>query len=226
MTEPVLERLTTAVYTFPTPGPEADGTLEWDATTAVTVQLEAGGCRGLGWTYSSPAAAEIVRRSPGWRPCTSGTRSTSPAAGRRCTVPGATSAPVASYLQAISAVDIAWWDLKARLLDVPLTELLGRCRDSVPIYGSGGFTTLDESELAEQVQWWRSVGLHRDEDQDRRVVGHQRGTRPAAGRPAAPGGRGRCRADGRRQRRVHASARRCGSAPSSTSWACAGSRSR
>ena len=36
------------------------------------------------------------------------------------------------YMQAMSAVDIAWWDLKARLLDVPLTALLGRCRDSVP----------------------------------------------------------------------------------------------
>jgi L-alanine-DL-glutamate epimerase-like enolase superfamily enzyme len=53
---------------------------------------------------------------------------------------------------------MAWWDLKARLLDVPLTWLLGRSRDSVPIYGSGGFTTLSERELAEQVQWWQSVG--------------------------------------------------------------------
>jgi L-alanine-DL-glutamate epimerase-like enolase superfamily enzyme len=157
VTEPVLERLTTAVYTFPTPGPEADGTLEWNASTAVTVQLEAGGCRGLGWTYSSPAAAEIVRShlagavhernavdiAAGWQAMHR--------AGRNLGTRGL-------YLQAMSAVDIAWWDLKARLLDVPLTRLLGRCRDSVPIYGSGGFTTFDESELADQVQWWRSVG--------------------------------------------------------------------
>ncbi|GAA5028047.1 hypothetical protein GCM10023258_23270 [Terrabacter aeriphilus] len=50
----------TAVYRFPTPQPEADGTLAWRATTAVTVTLEAGGCTGLGWTYSSRAAAAVV----------------------------------------------------------------------------------------------------------------------------------------------------------------------
>ncbi|HEY4563949.1 MAG TPA: mandelate racemase, partial [Thermoanaerobaculia bacterium] len=47
----------TGVYRFPTPSPEADGTLEWDATTAVTAEVTAGGHTGLGWTYSSPAAA-------------------------------------------------------------------------------------------------------------------------------------------------------------------------
>jgi L-alanine-DL-glutamate epimerase-like enolase superfamily enzyme len=61
-------------------------------------------------------------------------------------------------MQAISAVDMAWWDLKARLLDLPLSGLLGRCRDEVPIYGSGGFTTLTDRQLEEQVQWWRSAG--------------------------------------------------------------------
>ena len=42
---------------------------------------------------------------------------------------------------AISAVDIALWDLKARLLGVALSSLLGRPRDAVPVYGSGGFTS-------------------------------------------------------------------------------------
>jgi L-alanine-DL-glutamate epimerase-like enolase superfamily enzyme len=39
---------------------------------------------------------------------------------------------------AISAVDTALWDVKARRLGVPLAILLGRCRQVVPIYGSGG----------------------------------------------------------------------------------------
>jgi L-alanine-DL-glutamate epimerase-like enolase superfamily enzyme len=42
---------------------------------------------------------------------------------------------------AISAVDVALWDLKARLLDRPLVQLLGATRSAVPIYGSGGFTS-------------------------------------------------------------------------------------
>jgi L-alanine-DL-glutamate epimerase-like enolase superfamily enzyme len=61
-------------------------------------------------------------------------------------------------MQAVSAVDVAWWDLKARLLDVPLGDLLGRCRDDVPVYGSGGFTTLDDAQLADQVEGWAKAG--------------------------------------------------------------------
>ena len=158
VTEPVLERLTTAVYTFPTPGPEADGTLEWNATTAVTVQLEAGGCRGLGWTYSSPAAAEIVRGhlagavhernavdiAAGWAghaPCRAQPRHPWPLpAGderRRHRLVGPEGAV------ARRAADPAAGSMPRQ-----------RARSTAP----GGFTTLDESELADQVQWWRSAG--------------------------------------------------------------------
>ena len=154
---PPITRLTTDVYSFPTPEPEADGTLSWTATTAVTVQLEAGDHRGLGWTYSSPAAASVIGHhlaaevhdrdafdiAAGWQ-----------AMHRACRNLGTKGL----VMQAISAVDIAWWDLKARLLDVPLAGLLGQCRDEVPIYGSGGFTTLTHAQLREQVAWWRSVG--------------------------------------------------------------------
>ena len=41
---------------------------------------------------------------------------------------------------AISAVDAALWDLKARLLELPLVALLGAARAAVAVYGSGGFT--------------------------------------------------------------------------------------
>jgi L-alanine-DL-glutamate epimerase-like enolase superfamily enzyme len=62
------------------------------------------------------------------------------------------------WLQAMSAVDVAWWDLRARLLDRPLARLFGRCRESVPVYGSGGFTTMDDEQLAAQVAEWRNLG--------------------------------------------------------------------
>ena len=61
-------------------------------------------------------------------------------------------------MQAISAVDIALWDLKARLLNIPLTDLLGRVRDTVPVYGSGGFTTLTDHQLDEQIAQWADTG--------------------------------------------------------------------
>ena len=47
---PSIDDVQVDVFRFPTAGPEADGTLEWDATTAVTVRVSAGGATGLGWT--------------------------------------------------------------------------------------------------------------------------------------------------------------------------------
>ena len=154
---PPITQVTTAVYRFPTPEPEADGTLTWDATTAVTVTLHAGGLTGLGWTYSTGAAAAVIHDhladaiqdldafdlDAGWS-----------AMHRACRNLGTRGL----VMQALSAVDIAWWDLKARLLDRPITALLGRHRDTVPIYGSGGFTTLTDDQLAEQIQRWQNAG--------------------------------------------------------------------
>jgi L-alanine-DL-glutamate epimerase-like enolase superfamily enzyme len=61
---------------------------------------------------------------------------------------------------AVSAVDIAMWDLKARLLGVCLADALPRFRESVPIYGSGGFTSYSADELSEQVAGWVHDGFH------------------------------------------------------------------
>jgi L-alanine-DL-glutamate epimerase-like enolase superfamily enzyme len=152
-----IERVQTAAYSFPTPSPEADGTLSWDSTAVVTVTVEAGGQVGLGWTYSSPAAAAVVEHHlasaiSGIDACD--VQASWEAMHRACRNLGTRGL----VMQAISAVDIACWDLKARLLGVSLTRLFGRCRDEVPIYGSGGFTTMTDQQLDEQVQWWHSVG--------------------------------------------------------------------
>ena len=146
-----------AVYRFPTPVPEADGTFAWNATTAVTAEVEADGRTGLGWSYSSPTAAALIDgeladavrgRDPFDVP---GAWAAQHRAGRNIGTRGL-------YAQALSAVDIALWDLKARCLDLPLADLFGRVRDRVPVYGSGGFTTLDDDQLAEQVAGWRAAG--------------------------------------------------------------------
>jgi L-alanine-DL-glutamate epimerase-like enolase superfamily enzyme len=55
---------------------------------------------------------------------------------------------------AISAVDIALWDCKARLLGISLADLFGRCTEEVAIYGSGGFTTYDEATARAQLEQW------------------------------------------------------------------------
>jgi L-alanine-DL-glutamate epimerase-like enolase superfamily enzyme len=58
-------------------------------------------------------------------------------------------------------VDTALWDLKARLLGVPLHRLLGVVRDDVPVYGSGGFTTDPEDHLRKQLAGWLDHGIPR-----------------------------------------------------------------
>ncbi len=171
---PPIDRITTTVYAFPTPEPEADGTLSWDATTAVAVTLEADGHTGLGWTYSSPAAAAVISRHlasvahqhPAFR--INAAWEAMHRAGRNFGTKGL-------YMQALSAVDIARWDLTARLLGVPVATLAGgRCRDSVPLYGSGGFTTLTDRQLEDQVHRWRSIGAKSMKIK----IGEAWGTRP------------------------------------------------
>ncbi|HVL58097.1 MAG TPA: mandelate racemase, partial [Burkholderiaceae bacterium] len=60
LTAPI-ERIEASAYTVPTEGPEADGTLTWDATTLVLVRIDAGGATGIGYTYADAAAAVLIR---------------------------------------------------------------------------------------------------------------------------------------------------------------------
>jgi L-alanine-DL-glutamate epimerase-like enolase superfamily enzyme len=156
--EAPVERLEVAVFEVPTDAPESDGTLAWDATTIVVVEAAAGGRTGLGYTYGEAAVAEIV----------AGTLA-GVVEGVDALAPPAAWAAMARALRnslnaglcryAISAVDIALHDLKARLLGVGLADLLGRWHDGVAVYGSGGFTSYDDAQLRRQAEGWVAAGL-------------------------------------------------------------------
>ncbi|GAB2934744.1 enolase C-terminal domain-like protein [Micromonospora polyrhachis] len=148
-----IEDLRWAVYRIPTDQPEADGTFRWDATTMVLVRVMAGGAVGTGWTYGAAAGgaligellADVVKGR-----CAldvTGVYEAMCRAVRNVGRPGVAA-------MAISAIDTALWDLKARLIGVRLTRLLGAVHEQVPIYGSGGFTTYDEMRLREQMSHW------------------------------------------------------------------------
>jgi L-alanine-DL-glutamate epimerase-like enolase superfamily enzyme len=62
---------------------------------------------------------------------------------------------------ALSAVDVALWDLKAKLLGVSVASLLGAVRREVPVYGSGGFCSYSLPQLTEQLAGWTSEGIPR-----------------------------------------------------------------
>ncbi len=155
-----LARPEVEAYTIPTDFPEADGTLAWDSTTIVTVRARAGGRSGLGYSYTDKAAAELISGkladvvedrdalapTAAWRAMVGAIRNL----GR----PGIASC-------AIAAVDGALWDLKARLLDLPLVELLGSVREAIPVYGSGGFTSYPIERLQAQLGGWVEQGIGR-----------------------------------------------------------------
>src|SRR5919199_4299812 len=155
-----LRHLTVSAYTMPTDLPESDGTYAWDSTTLVLVEVTAGNGQGLGYTYADMATARLIRDTL-----------TDVVLGcDAMAVPGAWAAMVAAIRNlgrpgiasmAIAAVDAALWDVKARLLGVPLLTLLGVVRDRVPVYGSGGFTSYTMAQLQAQCSGWVADGITR-----------------------------------------------------------------
>ncbi len=147
-----------SVYTVPTDAPESDGTYEWHRTTIVIVEVFAGGERGLGYTYADKPtgalATDLLRKL---KPTIN---ALSPPAAyedlwrnvRNLGRPGICS-------MAISAIDTALWDLKARLLGTPLATLLGIVKATVPVYGSGGFTSYSNKQLVDQFSGWANQGI-------------------------------------------------------------------
>lgn len=155
-----IRSLNVSAFTVPTDAPEADGTIAWDATTLVLVEAEAAGIRGIGYSYADEATARFISE-----------RLAAIAIGADAlAIPAVWSAMVRSVRNlgrpgvasmAIAAVDNALWDLKARLLDLPLFKLLGPVRDGVDIYGSGGFTSYSLEQLRHQLSDWVQAGIRR-----------------------------------------------------------------
>src|SRR5690348_7367853 len=183
-----IDKVEVCAYTVPTDSPESDGTLEWDKTTIVIVETEAAGTRGLGYTYADTSTAKLVHDLLG----------TIVKGADAMDIPGAWLRMVRAIrnlgrpgicCMAISAVDIALWDLKARLLELPLVKLLGAARHGIPIYGSGGFTSYSLDLLQRQLSGWVNSGIpmvkmkvgRSPEDDLRRVQVARQAIGPGAG---------------------------------------------
>ena len=60
---------------------------------------------------------------------------------------------------ALSAVDIACWDVLAKSAGLPLHRLLGGFRTNVPVYGSGGWLNLTDSEIVAECEAFAALGI-------------------------------------------------------------------
>lgn len=155
-----VRQLRAAAFTIPTDAPESDGTLQWDSTTLVVTEVRAGDWTGFGYTYGPAAVADLIREKLSvvvegadafdierlWHRQIAALRN---------------SGSQGLSAMAVSAVDVALWDLKAQALGAPLGRLLGQVREDMPVYGSGGFTSYSDARLQEQFVGWAAEGIRR-----------------------------------------------------------------
>ncbi|WP_433469928.1 enolase C-terminal domain-like protein [Spirillospora sp. CA-128828] len=150
-------------FEVPTDGPgggEEDGTLRWNSTTMILVEARAGGRTGIGYTYGDASVAAFVESA--LASAVRGADALAPPAAWERMFTGIRNAGRPGLgAMAVSAVDIALWDLKARLLGLPLFRVLPAFHDRVPVYGSGGFTNYPLDRLAAQLSGWVEQGIPR-----------------------------------------------------------------
>lgn len=158
---PTIEQLTVDVLRLPTLFPrETDGTAEWRDTTMVLVELRTGGAIGIGYSYVDAAAALVIRDLLEQHVLDADAFATT-------AIHIAMVRAVRNHGQrgiaacAISAVDVALWDLRARLLGVSVAALAGAARTRVPVYASGGFTSTPPGELAREIESYVEAGHRR-----------------------------------------------------------------
>ena len=153
-----INNLQVKCFQMPASSEESDGTLIWEKTVLVWVEITAGSETGRGYTFADISTAKFIHVHLSkllinenafdiegiWNKLIGETRNL----GR----PGVTS-------MAISATDAALWDLKARLLKLPLVKLLGQVYEKIPVYGSGGFTSYDRKQFENQFTGWLNKGI-------------------------------------------------------------------
>jgi L-alanine-DL-glutamate epimerase-like enolase superfamily enzyme len=153
-----VEHIHVQAYTIPTDADESDGTFEWDATTMIVVDVKGGGAAGIGYTYSDQSAASLIARVLSER--VTGTDAMDVETCYVSMIHAVRNLGQQGLAAtAIAAVDMALWDLKAHILQLPLVSLLGAARDAIAVYGSGGFTSYSIDRLQDQLGGWAAAGI-------------------------------------------------------------------
>lgn len=175
-----IKNLKVSAYTIPTDEPESDGTIEWDSTTLVLVEINAGDTSGIGYSYADVSSAFFIEKN--LKKLITGKNALDiPLILKVMMDSVRNSGNCGVIAMAISAVDNALWDLKAKILHLPLVSLLGKVRNHFQIYGSGGFTSYSIDRLQKQLGDWAAQGITqvkmkigREPDQDVFRVGKAR----------------------------------------------------
>lgn len=158
MNSAIIKTLKASAYKIPTDYPESDGTIKWDSTILVLVEVEAEGKKGIGYSYAAEAALPYIKEKlKPW--IINDDVMNIPAIYQKMIAAIRNDGFCGIAMMAVSAIDTALWDLKAKLLDLPLTALLGAVKNDFPLYGSGGFTSYPVKKLQQQLGNWAEKGF-------------------------------------------------------------------
>ncbi len=170
-----IEGLKVSAYKIPTASPEADGTITWNSTTLILVELNTGDKTGIGYTYAHEATAIVIEKV--FKKIVIDANALDiPSLNAKMIAAIRNNGQTGIAMMAVSAVDNALWDLKAKLFDVPLCNLLGKAKESMLVYGSGGFTSYNKKQLQQQLSGWvdegiqhvkMKIGTHPEDDVER-----------------------------------------------------------
>ena len=154
----LIKDLKVSAYKIPTATSEADGTIEWNSTTLVLVELNAADKNGIGYTYANEATAIVIDKVLK-KIIVNANALNIPLLNAKMIATIRNDGQTGIAMMAVSAVDNALWDLKAKLFEVPLCNLLGKAKESMLIYGSGGFTSYNKKQLQQQLRGWVDEGI-------------------------------------------------------------------
>jgi L-alanine-DL-glutamate epimerase-like enolase superfamily enzyme len=153
-----VKKVNTSAYKVATDAPEADGTLRWDSTTLVLVEVEAADKKGIGYTYANESAAFLIERKLKDLVLQKNALDIQ-GINSFLTQQIRNSGTCGITMMAISAIDNALWDLKSKIFHVPLCKLIGQVKDAMLIYGSGGFTSYNKKQLQQQFTHWAEKSI-------------------------------------------------------------------
>jgi L-alanine-DL-glutamate epimerase-like enolase superfamily enzyme len=153
-----IKKLDVSAYKIPTDAPEADGTLQWNSTTLVIVEIEAGNKTGIGYTYADEATAFFINKK--LKALVLQKNALDIQANHSLLIREIRNSGTCGItMMALSAIDNALWDLKAKIFEIALCRLLGQAKESMLVYGSGGFTSYNKKQLQQQFSNWAAQGI-------------------------------------------------------------------
>lgn len=164
MSGTTIEQVETIALHFPLPVPIASALATYTHVDATAVRLHTdGGLVGFGMTAGLGGAASVAIKpyiDSELAPLALGQDALAPEAlWHRMWSPNKPRMRAGLGVWALSAMDVACWDLVGKAAGLPVHGLLGGFRKEVPVYGSGGWHTLSDAELVAECQAFATQGI-------------------------------------------------------------------